>query len=211
MDPLLRANTNYKLGFRKWCWLCKHNLNKTINGLFTKHNLQKAYDVGLDPFNLLDAPFDYRCLIGRLLFDIFSRPNIIFSIHKVSQFVAHPRQPYLNVFHSLLLYLKGSPNYGIFFRLSYSFQLHALSYANWPSYSNSRNWQHTFVFSWVILRFCREQKKHTTLSQSLVEAEYRTLTITTSELIWLSQLQMAYKSCPMIQPLSFVTTRTSFI
>lgn len=46
--------------------------------------------------NLLENPLVYRRLIGRLLYLTISRPNISFVVHKLSQFVAQPRQPHLD-------------------------------------------------------------------------------------------------------------------
>lgn len=51
----------------------------------------------------------YRRLIGRLLYLAISRPDIVFAVHKLSQYVACPRQPHLAATHHLLRYLKNSP------------------------------------------------------------------------------------------------------
>ena len=44
----------------------------------------------------------YRRLVGRLLYLTVSRPDITFVVHKLSQFVSHPKRPHLDDIHHLL-------------------------------------------------------------------------------------------------------------
>ena len=67
----------------------------------------------------------YRRLIGRLLYFTVSRPDITFTVHKLSQFVSQPRQPHLDAAHHLLQYLKSSLGQGLLFSAYSSLQLRA--------------------------------------------------------------------------------------
>lgn len=73
----------------------------------------------------------YRRLIGRLLYLTISRPDITFTVHKLSQFFSQPRQPYLNATHHLIQYLKAAPSQGLLFSAFSSLQLHAFADADW--------------------------------------------------------------------------------
>ncbi|KAL0453624.1 UNVERIFIED_CONTAM: Retrovirus-related Pol polyprotein from transposon RE1 [Sesamum latifolium] len=44
--------------------------------------------------SVLASPDHYRCLVGRLLYLSFSRPDISFAVQQSSQFIQHPRQPH---------------------------------------------------------------------------------------------------------------------
>ena len=50
----------------------------------------------------------YQRLIGRLLYLTISRPDIIFAINKLSQFLFSPCTSHLNAIHHLLCYLKST-------------------------------------------------------------------------------------------------------
>ncbi|XP_031285004.1 uncharacterized protein LOC116143707 [Pistacia vera] len=130
----------------------------------------------------------YRWLVGKLLYLTLSCLDITFAVHKLTQFLAQPRLPHLKAVHHLLHYLKNSPGQGLLFSSNSSLQLKAFSDADWGSCPDSRRsvtgfciFIRDFLVSW-------KAKKQTTISRSSVEAEYRALSSTASELIWLQQL-----------------------
>ena len=64
---------------------------------------------------LLEDAAMYRRLVGYLSYLQISRPDIIFAVNKLSQFVSQPRDTHLQVAHHLLRYLKRTPGQGLFF------------------------------------------------------------------------------------------------
>ena len=51
----------------------------------------------------------YKRLIGKLLYLTLTRPDICYSIHKLSQFLSSPKVPQLQAAYRIIKYLKKTP------------------------------------------------------------------------------------------------------
>jgi hypothetical protein len=69
-------------------------------------NLRLSQHDGL----LLDDPTVYRRLVGRLLYLSLTRPDLVYSIQVLSQFMSQPRQPHLDAAYKVLHYIKSAPS-----------------------------------------------------------------------------------------------------
>jgi hypothetical protein len=65
--------------------------------------------------DLLHDPSSFRRLVGRLIYLTISRPNIVFPVNLLSQFMHQPRQSHYNVVVRVFRYLKASPGQGLYF------------------------------------------------------------------------------------------------
>lgn len=133
-------------------------------------------------------PLVFRRLIGKLLYLTISRPDITFVVHKLSQFMAHPRQPHLSVALSLVRYLKGTSRQGVFLQASSSFQLKVFTDSDWASCVDTRKSTSGFCIFLGESLVSWKSKKQSTVSRSSAKVEYRALAVTTTELLWLQQL-----------------------
>ena len=57
----------------------------------------------------------YRSMIGCLLYLTTSRPDIAFSVGVCSRFLSNPKVSHLNVVKSIIKYVVGTCDYGLFY------------------------------------------------------------------------------------------------
>ncbi|RVW90476.1 Retrovirus-related Pol polyprotein from transposon RE1 [Vitis vinifera] len=90
-EPLLPSNTVCYLG-------CKP----------AKTPMQPNMQLSQDDGELLTDPSMYRRLIGKLIYLTITRPDLTYSVNKLSQFLSQPRRPHLQAVYRILQYIKGS-------------------------------------------------------------------------------------------------------
>ncbi|XP_031268628.1 uncharacterized protein LOC116127096 [Pistacia vera] len=81
-----------------------------------------------EPF---DNPALYRSTVGVLQYLTLSKPDISYSVNKLSQFLKAPTQLHWQACKRLLRYLKSTSNYGLQFCPSHRFNLKCYTDADW--------------------------------------------------------------------------------
>lgn len=147
--------------------------------------LPRGLRLSLEEGELLEDAEVYRRIIGKLLYLNMTRPDISYAVQQLSQFLHAPRQPHYKAALHVLRYLKGSLNYGLFYSSNTDFNVTGYSDADWGTCMfTGRSLTGWCIFvgnslvSW-------KTKKQKVVSKSSAEAEYRSLSQTTSEIAWL--------------------------
>ena len=83
-----------------------------------------------DEGELLQDPTLYRKLVGSLIYQTITRPDISFVVHTVSKFMQNPRHLHLTAVRRIIKYLFVTPSHGLFFPASAPIQLQAYSDAD---------------------------------------------------------------------------------
>lgn len=86
----------------------------------------------------LANPTDYQHLVGKLNYLTITRPDIMFAVHTLSQFMQKPTSAHMQAAKRVLRYLAGVPSQGILFASKHSAQLTAYSDSDWASCPISR-------------------------------------------------------------------------
>ena len=154
----------------------------------TKFPLPKGLKLSIDTGTALSNPEPYRRVIGRLLYLTLTRPDISYAVQHLSQFLQHTTDSHYATAMHVLWYLKGTPNKGLFYPATNNLQIVAYTDAAWGTCKmSSKSLTGYYVFLGNSLVFWKT-KKQKTVAKSSVEAEYRAMSATTSELDWIAHL-----------------------
>ena len=70
--------------------------------------MEQNHQLGLSTSKELSDPAPDRRLVGQLIYLCFTRPELLYSVHVLSQFVEHPRGDHWEAALRVVHYLKGN-------------------------------------------------------------------------------------------------------
>ncbi|XP_024038432.1 uncharacterized protein LOC112097423 [Citrus clementina] len=129
----------------------------------------------------LENVSQYRSVIGALQYVTLTRPDIVFSVNKLSQFLSSPRTQHWEACKRLLRYLKGTIHLGLHFYNQGALQLHCFSDSDWACDHDDRKSMVGFAVYLGPNLVSWSSKKQVVVSRSSTEAEYRSLAHAASE------------------------------
>uniref|UniRef100_A0A803MQU8 Retrovirus-related Pol polyprotein from transposon TNT 1-94-like beta-barrel domain-containing protein n=1 Tax=Chenopodium quinoa TaxID=63459 RepID=A0A803MQU8_CHEQI len=147
-------------------------------------DLKLSTEVG----QLLDTLDTYRRLVGRLLYLGIPRPDLSYFLQHLSQFMHTPRVPHLrDVFH-VAKYLKGTTDVGLWYTADSDLSLMGYSDADWSGcqFSSRSLSAYTLFIGSNLVSW--KTKKQRYVSKSSAESEYKSMSVTGSELEWVHGL-----------------------
>ncbi|KAJ9567184.1 hypothetical protein OSB04_003150 [Centaurea solstitialis] len=127
----------------------------------------------------------YRAIIGSLLYLTASRPDIVFSTGVCARYQCDPRESHLSAVKRILRYLKGTPDFGLWYPKDSGFELiaytdsdHAGCKLNRKSTSGACQFLGDKLVSW-------SSRKQNCVSLSTAEAEYVAAACCCSQVLWM--------------------------
>jgi hypothetical protein len=130
----------------------------------------------------------YQRLVGKLIYLCHTRPDISYAVSVVSRYMHDPRSGHLDVVYRILRYLKSSPGKGLMFKAHGHLNVEGYCDADWASCLDDRRSTSGYcvfvggnLISW-------RSKKQSIVSRSTAEAEYRAMSLTVSEMLWVRSL-----------------------
>lgn len=136
----------------------------------------------------LSDPTLYRRLVGSLVYLTVTRPDIAHAVHILSQFVSDPRRLHLTAVYRLLRYLRSTATMGLHYSHDSPTILRAFSDADYGGCLDTRRSTTGYCVFLGNSLLSWKSKKQETVSKSSTEAEYRAMSTTCSEVVWLRRL-----------------------
>lgn len=166
---------------------------KYITDLLLKTNMLGCKPIGspaskakLSPSDgsSLQDPSTYRSIVGALQYVTLTRPDICFAVNQVCQFMYAPNDSHMMAVKRILRFLKGTIQYGLFFRPG-PFSLEAFCDADWAGSPYDRRSTSGFCVFLGPNPVFWSSKKQPIVARSSTEAGYRCLAQIDAEVTWL--------------------------
>ncbi|XP_072056243.1 uncharacterized protein [Arachis hypogaea] len=139
-----------------------------------------------------------------------TRPDISYTIGKLSQFLDCATTEHLKAAHRVLRYVKGFPAAGLFLSAESDLQLTGFSDFDWAGCIDSRRSISAYCFYLGPSLVTWKRKKQLTVAASSSEVEYRALALATREAQWLSYV-LQDLGVPITKPINLYCDSNSAI
>ncbi|XP_011010893.1 PREDICTED: uncharacterized protein LOC105115645 [Populus euphratica] len=137
---------------------------------------------------LFSDPTLFRSLAGALQYLTITRPDLLFYVNSICQFMHTPIEDYFRALKCILRYVKSIVHHGLQLHKVYTHKLLAYSDADWAGCPDTLRSTTRYVIFLGANLISWSSKKQSTVSRLSAKAEYRSLAVATAYVVWLTQL-----------------------
>nr|GEX02422.1 copia protein [Tanacetum cinerariifolium] len=130
-------------------------------------------------------PNDYRSMIGSLMYDTSSRPDIMFATCMCARYQANPNEHHVSAIKRIFHYLKGTINLGPWYPKDFGFDLTAYLDTDHAGCHLDRKSTSGSVQLLGDKLVCWSSKKHNCMSISTAESEYVAVSSCCAQVLWM--------------------------
>ena len=131
---------------------------------------------------------EYKQLIGSLIYITTTRPDIMYAVSFLSRFMAAPKEGHLLAAKRILRYLKGTMNFGIFYKRSSDNTLKGYTDSDFAGDLDGGKSTSGYVFMMGDGAVAWSSKKQPIVTLSTTEAEYVAATACACQSIWMREV-----------------------
>ena len=134
----------------------------------------------------------YRQLVGSLMYLVNTRSEICYVVNQLSQAMVKPTKLFWKASKHVLRYLRGTSEYGLWYRQTDEVNLHGFTDVDWVGSPTDRKRTSGGIFSigsTIVSWYSRKQRS---VALSLAEAEYMEASQAACEAIWMRKILVGF-------------------
>jgi hypothetical protein len=137
--------------------------------------------------NIVDETY-YKQLVGSLMYLTATRPDMMFATCLISRYMTKPMQTHLQAAKRVLRYLKGTVNYGLYYKKGGDGELLAFTDSDYAGDEEDRKSTSGYVFlmSSGAVSWCSKKQPIVTLSTT--EAEFVAAAVCACQGVWMKRI-----------------------
>ncbi|XP_070668933.1 secreted RxLR effector protein 161-like [Malus domestica] len=130
----------------------------------------------------------YKQIVGSLMYLTATRPDLMFVVSLVNRYMERPTETHLQTAKRVLRYVKGTVNFGVFYKEGGTEELVGYTDSDYVDDQNDRKSTFGYVFTLSLGAVSWSLKKQPVVTLSTTEAEFITAASSACQAIWLRRI-----------------------